>query len=250
MMFYRPDGTEIDKDSFLSLYSGDYFISKTTVSVVPRLSRCSEYIERTIETIRIDGIGCERDVARLLAWKIGKIKHRESEDSQRFIYSSDWKNADSLEGVKLYNKDFDIGKIASYITNHRQELERLAENNPQDFLNRINEQKFERIGTVYMITLLYFLSHGKYPIYDRFAAMALNAIEGNMQPKYKEKIGIAYTEIPDKSSKLFPTVMSDGMKDYMEKILNIFGNDYQNNRRVDQALWVYGHLFTKQKSQT
>lgn len=246
MLFCRPDGTSIDKDTFVSLYSDDYFLKEPGMGVVPNLSRCSHYIENEIMAIRDNGIKSQRDVARLLAWKIGKIRHRESEKSQSFMFASDWKNADLLEGVKLYGKPFAIGTIADYIFRNCQALENLAKEHPQALLNTLNEQGFERIGTVYLITLLYFLSHRWYPIYDRFAVMALKAIKGCIRPKCKEKVGIDYIPLPEKTSEQFSTVMSVCMTEYMNMLSTIFGDNYRDDRRIDQALWVYGHLFTKQ----
>ena len=33
------------------------------------------------------------------------------------------------------------------------------------------------------------------------------------------------------------------MAEYINKLEDVFGKEYQNNRNIDRALWVYGHLF-------
>jgi hypothetical protein len=245
MKLYGPSGEEIGIEDFITIYSNDYFLKDSGKGIVPRLSRCSKYVECKIDEILHGGIGSEQDIARILAWKIGKIRHRDSEAACSFKYASDWENADQLEGVMLYQKPFDIKRIAGYVFQEKDKLEELAENCPQVFLNRLREENFEGIGTVYMITLLFFLSRGKYPIYDRFAMMALNAIEKGIQPKFTEKALVSYQRLPSKNSDGFKTVMANGMRDYMKKLCQIFGSNHLNDRRIDQALWVYGHLFQK-----
>lgn len=267
--FFSPDGKkEINMKEFVDLYSEDYFLPGK--GLVPGLRRSSGNIEKVITDILKDGIKTERDVARILAWKIGKIKHGESENESKkvgetvFKYSSDWEHADELKDVHLYDKDkeFPIKKIASYIIKNKDYL-----NNPhksaQDFLNETNayflRNSIPRIGTVYMITLLYFLSHGEHPIYDRFAMMALNAILDGKRPGEV----VEYTALPDKNSKKrFSKVMDCEMKIYErnfetvfnpEEVYKEFGitkEDMKTDRRFDQALWTYGHLFTDGKKTT
>src|SRR5208337_2082891 len=86
------------------------------------------------------------------------------------------------------------------------------------------------LGHVYSITFIYFFSHRKWPIYDQFADIAINAILNEITPgsiiKYKE-----------------PNEWNEYIK-YINNIKTIFGQ--QNiSRVIDQALWVYGHCFRK-----
>lgn len=267
MMFYDPDGNVISKDKFIYDYSQDYYLKELgDKGLVPGLRRCSEFVEKTINTILCEGIQSRQDVVRILAWKIGKIKHRASQNSGKcdderyFKYSKDWENADKLGDVWLYCKKkdrnhenrFPIDKIASYIVNHKnkhENLEEIAKNSPQDFLNTINkyfkENKIGRMGTVYMITLLYFLSGGIYPIYDRFAMLALSAIYNEIKPESGKKVSIdvEFSELPTKDSNRFSAVMSCEMAKYIKMLDDIFGDSWKKNRDIDRALWVYGHLF-------
>lgn len=268
MRFFMPKGTEISAEEFVKKYSEDYFLKAPgEKGLVPGLRRSSEKIEEEITAILFEGIQSKQDVARILAWKIGKIKHRESEENSKragkviFSYSNDWERADELKDVHLYDKEneFPIDKIAEYLYKERKSLEVLAVENPQRFLDRINAKDFPRIGTVYMITLLYFFSHGEHPIYDRFAMLALSAIDSEKSPNLGEKVcvDVKFKEMPSKESSRFATIMDNEMSIYEEKFNEAFGAykesvksnlaETELKRKFDQALWVYGHLFTDDK---
>lgn len=92
--------------------------------------------------------------------------------------------------------------------------------------------KIKGIGPVYAITLLYFISKAEYPIYDNFADIALQAItdKDSWKNTYNDK-----------------TIYSwKNYEEYKKTIFEIFGDkEYQKNRKIDQALWAYGHLFNE-----
>lgn len=69
----------------------------------------------------------------------------------------------------------------------------------------------KQFGTVYIITLIYFLSKGKYPIYDKFAHKAIMAIDSNRNP-----MDITVASPPDKSS--------------VAKVINMYTEYYKKNR--------------------
>ena len=74
-------------------------------------------------------------------------------------------------------------------------------------------------------------SKGKYPIYDRFAYKAIQAILNNHIP---------FDLIPEKNT--LNKNINDIYNEYLKKLQNIFPENF-SERKVDQALWVYGHLF-------
>lgn len=273
MKFFMPSGKkDISAEEFVKYYSEDYFLDNKNQVHIPYLRRSSRDIEKEITAILKDGIKEKRDVARILAWKIGKIKHRKSLDEGQFRYSDDWMNVEScaeqLDGaVRLYSKNiknFPIGRIASYLLENRDSLESRAKgasSEAQEVLDMLKDEDFDRIGTVYMITLLYFISRGKYPIYDRFAMLALSAIDSEKSPKPGEKVcvDVKFKELPSKESSRFATIMDNEISIYKEKFNEVFGvykesitpnlTEIELKRKFDQALWVYGHLFTNdQKS--
>lgn len=238
MKFYNYNGTEISKEDFITNYSNSYFCGGNRVKKVTQNSR---FVECEIEKLLQCGIKESLDVVHILAWKIGKIKHADSDKYQRFMYYKDWTNAEKFE-MKLYGKMFDAKAFIDYIADNITELEKQAKNDPQGVLNHLNERSSKGVGSVYLITLLYFISKGKYPIYDRFAMMSLDAIIGNIKP-YTEKV--TPSDLPEKNSKKFEKIFDMYNDKYIKKIKQIFGKSYWETRNIDRALWVYGHAFSK-----
>ena len=234
MKFYDVNGHEIKKEEFIKMYSDSYFIGNDRV--VPRVNQNSRYAEEQIEDILENGIKTPIDIVHILAWKIGKLKHSECDSKNKFVYSKDWKNAEEME-VWLKGKKFKVKEFCDFVMDNLSDMENYS--NPQDVLNKLNECSIDGIGPVYMITMLYFISRKKYPIYDRFAFKAIEAIVNEAKPWetiIKEK------ELPNKGDKKFKIIMEKSMEDYITKLQNVFGDEF-NNRDVDRALWVYGHMF-------
>ena len=234
MKFFDLEGNVIRQEKFIEKYSEDYFIRDDPLF---KHNRSSRYIEDEITEILKNGIHNDeegkREVAKILAWKIGKINHDESQKNQKFEYIIDWKNAEKLEGVKIVGR-YPIKGAVEYIVREKNEL---AKKEPQDFLNELKDKEiFKGIGFVYMTTLLYFLSQGTYPIYDRFAHQAAKAIYFEVNPD-DVYVGLApgKTEI-DKFLRMY--------NEYCWLLKQIFG-DFRIKRDVDQALWVYGHASIK-----
>ena len=170
-----------------------------------------------------NGIKEPLDVVRILAWKLGKIKHSESKNG--VVYAKDWKNAERFE-VYRYNRPLDIRTISECISNNITRLEETA-----------MIAASSAVMIFFFISLLYFISRGKYPIYDRFAWMAIQAICGDKKPGE----AVVVTELPWKNSHAFERVFDTYMVPFMEQLESVFGTVYQECRDVDRALWVYGH---------
>ena len=234
MKFYTLDGNEIDKSEFVEKYGNSYY--RGCLRCIPRVGQSSRFVEDHIDTLLKNGIQKPLDVVHILAWKIGKIKHSESQDS--FVYADDWKNAEQFVAYR-YNRKFDIQTISEYIANNITQLEKNAENHPQQVICELRDLHINGLGTVSIITLLYFISRGQYPIYDRFAWKAIQAICDDKKPGDI----INASELPEKKSRAFDTVFDTHMISYMKKMDSVFGSAYQESRDVDRALWVYGHAF-------
>lgn len=246
---YNLERNEIDEDEFIHIYNECYYVDSG--QKIPRVVKSSRYVEERIDDILKRGIQNQLDVVYILAWKIGKIKHTASEQEQDFVFASDWEHAKNFD-VLRYKRPFRLKEIADYVASNIKELESKAESNPQGVLNQLNayfvQQNISGLGTVYLLTLLYFISKGKYPIYDRFASIAIDAIIAEKNPGSK----ISYHLLPAKDTERFKHVFEENMVPYMKKIKKVFGdtNIYKNNpadRNIDRALWVYGHLFSDMK---
>lgn len=246
--FYSPDGIPMNIKEFVEYYNSGYYLDNEIVKGVNcSVNQNSKFIEDKIDELLKHGIKDENDIIHILAWKIGKIKHKESENRKEFVYHSDWKiNEETKEySIKRYRKKFEVLDFANYISSNIVELHIESKINPQNVIDKLKNKAPSGIGTVYLITLLYFISKGEYPIYDRFATMAINAILQGCRPREY----VAYSELADKNSSKFSKVIDCYKKNYVDKLNDIFGSEYKSNRDIDRALWVYGHLFYSNKKE-
>lgn len=236
MELFAPSCKPIERNKFVSFYGQSYYLDNPRI--IPGVGQNSRFVEDQIDALLRNGIKSSIDIVHILAWKIGKINHRESEKEKRIVYTKDWLDSEATMAPSRYGKHLDLKKIAEYISGNIGSLEETAKNEPQNVLNELKSLEINGLGTVYLITLLYFISRGVWPIYDRFAKVALDAIDGNLE------LGsvVEYKELPDKSSSKFGTVCEDELVPYRDKIYRIFGDDL-TCRDYDRALWVYGHGF-------
>lgn len=213
MAFYYPNGEEIKKEIFLDFYSKCYYMNNNV------------FVEDEIEKLLDKGKNnlTEEDLFNILAWKIGKINHKKSNPDDGIIYYKDW-NKELLE-AKIYKDSLDK-EFFSCIKKS------LLEINGEELIDYINKLKdINHLGPVYIVTLRYFSTKGKYPIYDRFAYKAIQAILNNHIP---------FDLISEKNT--LNKNINDIYNEYLKKLQNIFPENF-SERKVDQALWVYGHLF-------
>ena len=238
--FYDFKGEPIGVKEFIELYEPCYFIENKKAEGI-RHTQTARCVEDEVVAILNGHIESRADVAKVMAWKIGKIKHGESEDNTKIVYAADWKTCE--EENPNSGKKMDLKTLADYILGNRDKLEVLAAEKPQECLNQLRDvaEKIDGMGSVLMINLLFFLSHGKGPIYDRFAMASLIAYEDGLSPVGHNEVVLS--DLPDKTDKRFETICEDGIyAKYIEK-LDALGVDYKEDRRLDRALWVYGHAF-------
>ncbi len=249
MKFFKPDGTLFnDKNEFVVYYSKKYYLNSEKVksSNGKPVIKSSEFIENEIDELLKSGIKDENDIIHIVAWKTGKIKHSDSEKTKKFIFHSDWSidEKNKVYNIKRYGEEFDISNLAKFIVSNVDRLYKQSKSEPQEVINKLKNNSPDGIGTVYLITLLYFISRGEYPIYDRFAKIAIDAILFDKKPYDYVK----YSELPNKNDKKFSQVINNYKKEYVDKLKEVFGDNYKSNRDIDRALWVYGHLFNSNKS--
>ena len=88
-------------------------------------------------------------------------------------------------------------------------------------------------GPVYIINILYFLSSGEIPIYDRFAHKAVKALYLEKMPY---EIYVGYPVDCNCTEEIMAM-----LNEYRWLLREKFGTD-KINRKIDRALWVYGHM--------
>ena len=274
MKFYNENGKEICKKDFICKYSKTYYICQK--KIVTGFRQSSRFIEDEIEKILTNGIsasnGISTDIVRILAWKIGKIKHKESQESRKFEYAKGWENSETSMKIKIYKNYICINDLVNCIQglvncfqDNIDNLEALLKEPSKDtFFSKafssLKEINCPGIGTVYLITLLYFISKGCIPIYDRFASMALEAILNDVKPLENKKaaVSVKYICLPSKTVKDISEI-SKMFMEYRSNLMKVFGDKYeeytksfyssdrkkwvQKTRDIDRALWVYGHRF-------
>lgn len=235
MNLYNPNKERMNQKEFIQLYNESYYVGAQRL--VKGTIQNSRYTEKEIDELLRNGIKTKKDVMHILAWKIGKIKHQESNESNKWVFSKGCENTEDGR-MKIYRKEIDFNEFAEYIVGNIAELQEQSISQPQEVLNKLKCKAPSGIGTVYLITILYFLSKGEYPIYDRFAKIAVDAIKSGVIPgEY-----VQYNELPEKNSKKFNCLM-DEIISFKEDIESIFCDEYGKSRDVDRALWVYGHSF-------
>ena len=270
--------TPEDIKAFVETYEPIYFlpesedVAKNTMNFFG-VSQSRRWIEEDMESLL--GIRTPKkeswtqsDVIHMLAWKMGRINHKESingvykytgNDEKQDPAKLSWSDGINCGYLKANNRSGDIEHISEFVDRVR-ELKNGVINNelhrsPREMLEAIQgtlqigtKNEVRGIGSVYLITMLYFVSGGEYPIYDQFAAMALDAIKNGKKPGSTIQI----KDLPDKKSKSFLNLLDNPNSVYSSYIKNLeelselfYGNKdgYQNDRRLDRALWVYGHLF-------
>jgi len=244
MRFYNTNREEICIDKFIALYGDSYFIGN--MRVVKGVTQNSKFVEDEINKILVNGIKSTKDIMRILAWKAGKIKHSESQCKEEFVYAKDWDGCEDSLKIRRFGENIDYTDLAEYIVKDIINLESRSESDPWKVFSLINEKGHKGIGTVYLITLLYFISRGNFPIYDKYAHIAIDAITKINDVKPGEMV--PYTALPGKN--FLEEVKSKYETGYNKKITNVFGDEYTKSRDIDRALWVYGHLFrTKTEGQ-
>lgn len=207
--FFSPHGQKLSKEDFISLYSGIYFYMNRNLTLETEMEKI----------LYADYLTCD-NIFEILCWKINPVN---VDDNKKTI-------------TTRYNKIIEIKKVEELLKGEKQQVN--ERENAEDLFKKLIG--IDGIGPVYAITLLHFVSCGEWPIYDKFAHLALLAID-------KEK---KYPFIIENSEleKNFRSGTKKTFDDYVEyKLLlhKYFGDEYKKDRNIDRALWTYGHLFNE-----
>lgn len=219
LKLYYPDGERAIDDAwtFVAFYSQVYFFAAGNNTLERKMDKLLHAEELTRD-----------DIADILVWKTGGHLNQDAG-----VISCGYNTKIRVtEVAKLFD-----GKKAPHMAV------------PADTLCGLC--KCQGIGFTYAMALMYFLSCGNIPIYDRFAHLALAAIQEGRRPG---------EIIPEGRLVLSPTIRN---KDDAQKALDLYrkkfallltGNNLHEpllgipySRDADRALWAYGHLFNKTK---
>lgn len=262
-IYYPLENRSFSIEDFVNYFSDSYYLGNE--KRVHSAQQSSKSIEKEIERLLKCGIKSKADIIHILAWKMNGINHAESERASkeagkpRFIYKTynkpcvRWNENEKcgpLEAVHWGRQIVNLQPFVDFIFDNINE-NRWDNQQPQTILNELNSclnnNNVKYIGTVYLITLLYFISKGKYPIYDRFAMLAINRICA----QYNNRNHMQYNGLPERSNASeFSTLMTNSQYvNYLQDLRKLFFNEHyqfgdciEKERDVDRALWVYGHI--------
>ncbi len=245
-----------NKEEFIRLYADSYYLDKGTVGqIAPNAAGTRKHIEDLMDGILANGITGKLDIIHILAWKMSKFV--QSSNQPGFVYAKDWEGLNSIGEediddslcVERYGNSFEIGIIAVSVFQALPRLEEAGKLSWQSLMKKLDViiGGFYGLGPVYLITLMYFISRGTYPIYDQFAMMALTAIHEGVKPGGK----IPYKGLPSVKELLENDDPVFGYQRYIDLLNAVFSEeelfrDGKPCRDVDRALWVYGHYFKPQ----
>ncbi len=228
-IFFYPDGIGKinDTETFIQFYRQVYYYRSKDLKLEHRID----------EILRNDAL-TRKDVVDILRWKIDAL---------------DYDDTYPKETVRNQWRSIDVGRLLD-----RLKIERAQQRvNKRQLLRqqggRTEMFRFlcgqDGIGPVYAITLLYFLTKGYYPIYDKFAHIAVKVIcacEKDARFDYLFDEKDLNREIHLNSGQ----VLAEYKEHYVDRLRHIFHGRSETDRDVDRALWAYGHLFNKTKSRT
>lgn len=213
--FYYPDGQIIQdehqksaKEIFIEFYSKIYWYL------------CNDWqLENRIKGILRLGCHDKNDLVDIFKWKTGAM----SADYENGIVSTRWNSVD-------INEIFEIIKNVDGICDKSL---------PVLLTDLMSCQGY---GAVYALTVVFFVSKGQYPIYDKYAHIALIMI--NSQKNFNSIITDTDRKKEFNYDSLDGQTVYDDYINYKESLTDVFGEIWMKNRAVDQALWTYGHLFS------
>lgn len=228
----------VKKQNFL----GKYVKIGTSDSAVEAIAENSVFPKTTFDT------PCQEITWKHIAWKAGRLKYDEKEDfpeeyKKTIQYSDNGYTWDGCNGygnpiehieeyLKAINeKCYSISKELLEQKDNNEVFDQIK--NAYEALLKLNEeQNVKYFGSVYILTLIFFLSKGKFPIYDKFAYKAAKALFYNANPKDVT----VETSLDKKDTDKVLTLYCE----YCWLLTQLF-QTYSITREQDQALWVYGH---------
>ncbi len=246
-----------DKE-YYKLYFDDNYGENNNLKKPKGLRQSPEWIETEIISIREKDNPDAIDIFKILAWKAGKIDIKKSKETKRIEYVDKWN-----EGVSFQIQDYPVvtwekyelvaKDIITIWSNYRNDndassaWEALVE-----LAIDTHKGAMKGIGPVILVTLLFFITKGDYPIYDRFAMSSLIVWKLNQQGiNIPTGTIISGCGLPskEKPEELKALLNSGKYVDYIQLLKQLCSKEYKNEdnwkneRAVDQALYVYGHFY-------
>lgn len=231
----KPE-TSLTRDKFIdeidkfekSYYLGSDSISLDSDSKISIKNKTSMEAEKEAEKLLNKEELNEKDIRYAIAWKAGKVdkdgKIVEEEGGLRNGYGSPIKKEE-------------LDSYIEYVIEKQSEIKEMVNGDDWDIdkmFNLLSQNTPKNFGSVYIFNLLFFISNGKLPIYDKFAHKAIKALYFGIHP--------SEVYVGDAPSKSDAEAAANLYKEYMLFLELVFGEEAPGiPRKLDRALWVYGH---------
>ncbi|MGA9040362.1 MAG: hypothetical protein WB421_07495 [Terriglobales bacterium] len=238
MTFFDEQGNAISCQQWLDKYLPYYFLNGPKWGGRPR-NQTSYYVEDTVCALLTKTPPLSlQDLVLAMAWKIGLIDHGRSEFTKKIEYQQNWPTTLT---ARLQYGTLNFSSSIPYLATNMAAINAQLNRDPQYLFNMVRRQlpQVKGFGYVYILTLQFFITHGKFPIYDKFAHVAALAIDQGLSPASPPKSYVKYglTKWSD----------YDNYMNLLARIRNAYqqqaGSPMFISRDLDRALWVYGHFF-------
>jgi hypothetical protein len=230
MTFFDAQGNQIQPARWLNTYERSYFLNQPKQNGQPR-NQTSPFVENQVCALLTQtGPLSGADLKLAMAWKLGEIDHRGAEIAKQIKYQHNWQTA-----VRdRYKRDFSAG-ILALAGQMPAILQQVSRGNP-DYLFHLHPN-LANFGPTYILTVLFFVTQGRFPIYDHFAHVAAQAIHSGLAPgsPVKCKAVQEWNDYQQYKNLLLPISQACPQHPGAPSMFV--------SRPVDRALWVYGHLF-------
>jgi len=242
MTFFDEGGKLISATDWLKKYEDYYFLGAPISKRVNSRNQSSRFVEDLVcSLLDQPGLLSQDDLILLMAWKLGRIDHGSSEALRRVIYKQ---NFDTTLISKGQFGPLNFSKSIPYLAANMATLVQSLNRNPSYLVDWVRgpHPELEGFGITYILTMQFFITQGKDPIYDKFAHMGAIAIYQGLKPGSQ----IEWKPIQDWGE-------YQGYVDLLRPISaacsqpSISPPNMSVPRPVDRALWVYGHFFDELK---
>jgi hypothetical protein len=232
MKFFDEGGNRIESQEWLDTYEPYYFLGNVGVGCRIR-NRTSRFVEgRVCDLLGQTAALSLQDLVLVMAWKTGMIDQLGSDVQKKIVFAGDWATRLTAYGQRTVDFSSSIPSLAAKMPTAQVQVD----NGSPRYLYDL-AQRFEGFGPVYALTVLFFASHGRFPIYDRYAHIAAQAIHEDLPPE----ANVSYRQLSkwreyERYMDLLARVRNACPKERADSSMFV-------SRTLDRALWVYGHFF-------
>jgi hypothetical protein len=237
--FFDKQGEQIDLERWLKIYEPSYFFGGPILGHrINARNQSSQFVEDTACALLSQTSPLSQDdLTFIMAWKMGMIDHRRSEASKKVEYLYKWP-ATLLAPMRFATHNF--SRSIPWLARNMSTILRMISEGKSEYLFECKAKgELTGFGYVYIVTILFFVTQGAYPIYDKFAHIAALAIANDLRPGsyVQQKELTSWADYLRYLNLLRPLGQSCPQQFQSPPMLVA--------RPVDRSLWVYGHFFNQ-----